>query len=98
MMLAGERRARSAASAAGVVQEFFDTYRRQDVHTMVDLCAPNADFSYLPFEMWRKQLAKRLEKNPQATEAALNAGEAAAHALWKALDGIEHRRLAKAAA
>lgn len=49
-------------------------------------------------QVWRKQLEKRLEKNPQMAEAALNAGEAAAHALWKALDGIEQRRLAKAAA
>lgn len=49
-------------------------------------------------QVWRKQLEKRLEKNPQTAEAALNAGEAAAYALWKALDGIEQRRLAKAAA
>ena len=49
-------------------------------------------------QIWRKQLEKCLEKNPQAAEAALNAGEAAAKALWKALDGIEERRLAKAAA
>lgn len=48
--------------------------------------------------VWRKQLEKRLEKNPEAAEAALNAGEAAAHALWKALDGIEQQRVAKAAA
>jgi pyrroloquinoline-quinone synthase len=49
-------------------------------------------------QVWRKQLEKRLSKDPQAAEAALNAGEAAAKALWKALDGIEQQRLAKAAA
>lgn len=59
MTLAEERHARSAATAAGVVKEFFDTYRRQDVHAMVDLCTPNADFSYVPFEMWRKQIVLR---------------------------------------
>ena len=48
-------------------------------------------------QVWRKQLEKRLQKSPEAAEAALNAAESAAHALWKALDGIEERRAAKAA-
>ena len=48
-------------------------------------------------QVWRQQLAKRLEANPQAAEKALNAGEAAAKALWRALDGIEDRRLGRAA-
>jgi pyrroloquinoline-quinone synthase len=48
-------------------------------------------------QIWRQQLARRLEQNPQAAESALAAAENAAKALWNALDGIEARRLAKAA-
>lgn len=48
-------------------------------------------------QVWKQQLAKRLEQNPQAAEKALEAGEAAAKALWRALDGIEERRMARAA-
>jgi pyrroloquinoline-quinone synthase len=47
--------------------------------------------------VWRQQLTKRLEANPQAAEKALESGEAAARALWDALDGIEERRAARAA-
>jgi pyrroloquinoline-quinone synthase len=47
--------------------------------------------------VWRQQLEKRLNANPQAAERALDAAEAAARALWHALDGIEQRRLARAA-
>jgi pyrroloquinoline-quinone synthase len=47
--------------------------------------------------VWRQQLAKRLEANPEMAEKALAAGEAAAKALWRALDGIEARRMAMAA-
>jgi pyrroloquinoline-quinone synthase len=47
--------------------------------------------------VWRKQLQKQLQTNPEAAEKALNAGEAAAKSLWNALDGIEARRTAKAA-
>jgi pyrroloquinoline-quinone synthase len=49
-------------------------------------------------QVWRKQLEKRIKANPQAAEKALAAAENAAKALWKALDGIEARRLAGAAA
>jgi pyrroloquinoline-quinone synthase len=42
--------------------------------------------------VWRQQLAKRVEANPQAAERALAAGEAAAKALWRALDGVEQLR------
>jgi pyrroloquinoline-quinone synthase len=48
--------------------------------------------------VWRQQLGKRLEANPEMAEKALAAGENAAKALWRALDGIEARRTAKAAA
>ncbi len=49
-------------------------------------------------QVWRQQLGKLLEANPQAAEQALEAGEAAARAVWKALDGIEERRGARSAA
>jgi len=49
-------------------------------------------------QVWRQQLRKRLETNPQTAENALAAGENAAKALWHALDGIETRRMEKAAA
>jgi pyrroloquinoline-quinone synthase len=48
-------------------------------------------------QVWRLQLGKRLEANPQAAEKALAAGERAAKALWRALDGIEARRMARVA-
>jgi pyrroloquinoline-quinone synthase len=48
-------------------------------------------------QVWRQQLAKRLEANPQAAEKALDVAENAAKALWRALDGIEAQRMAKAA-
>jgi len=43
-------------------------------------------------QVWRQQLGKRLESNPQLADKALAAGENAAKALWRALDGIEVRR------
>lgn len=49
-------------------------------------------------QVWRKQLAKRIEANPEVAEKALAAAEGAAKALWKALDGIESQRHAHAAA
>jgi pyrroloquinoline-quinone synthase len=47
--------------------------------------------------VWRSQLARIVEGNPQAANKALNAGENAAKALWNALDGIEAARMARAA-
>jgi len=47
--------------------------------------------------VWRKQLQKWLTANPDQQDAALEAGEAAAKALWNALDGIERERLERAA-
>lgn len=49
-------------------------------------------------QVWRKQLEKRIAAHPDAADAALDAAEKAACMLWKALDGIEARRTAKAAA
>jgi len=48
--------------------------------------------------VWKQQLGKRIEANPETAEKALAAGEAAAKALWRALDGIEARRMTKAVA
>jgi pyrroloquinoline-quinone synthase len=49
-------------------------------------------------QVWRKQLEKRIKARPETAEKALTAAENAAKALWKALDGIEARRLARVAA
>lgn len=48
--------------------------------------------------VWRNQLEKRIADHPEAAEAALDAAENAARMLWQALDGIEARRMAVAAA
>lgn len=48
-------------------------------------------------QVWRQQLGKRFEVDPQVAEKALAAAENAAIALWQALDGIEARRVANAA-
>lgn len=64
------------------------TYGYFTLHTTADVFHSQA---------WKNQLAKSVEGNPAAAEKALNAGEAAAKALWNALDGIESRRTAKAA-
>ena len=47
--------------------------------------------------VWREELGKRVAENPTSAEKALAAAEAAAQALWTALDGIDSRRLAMAA-
>jgi len=47
--------------------------------------------------VWRNQLEKCVTANPETAEAALDAAENAAKMLWRALDGIEARRIALAA-
>jgi ketosteroid isomerase-like protein len=59
MTLASEKRKNSAEASAEVVRTFFDAYRRHDVNAMVELCSDNAAFSYVPFEIWRKQSVVR---------------------------------------
>jgi pyrroloquinoline-quinone synthase len=49
-------------------------------------------------KVWRQQLEKRIKAKPQTAEKALAAAEGAARKLWEALDGIEARRAAHAAA
>lgn len=48
--------------------------------------------------VWHNQLEKRIVEHPEQAEAALDAAENTAHALWKALDGINALRTTKAAA
>jgi pyrroloquinoline-quinone synthase len=48
--------------------------------------------------VWRGQLKKRIEANPETANAALDAAEDTARVLWQALDGMEARRTASAAA
>lgn len=47
--------------------------------------------------VWRNQLEKRLQERPEMADAALDAAENAAKALWCALDGIETQRTSLAA-
>jgi len=48
-------------------------------------------------QVWRQQLEARLEARPAEAAKALAAGEGAAKALWRTLNGFEGRRTAKAA-
>ncbi len=41
--------------AEATVRAFFDAYRAHDVERVVDLCADNAGFRYVPFEVWGRQ-------------------------------------------
>lgn len=42
-------------SAVEVITAFFEAYRAHDLERMVDLCSDNADFHYIPFEVWARQ-------------------------------------------
>src|SRR5260221_11439090 len=42
-------------SAVEVITGFFDGYRVHDLERMVELCSDNADFHYIPFEVWGRQ-------------------------------------------
>jgi pyrroloquinoline-quinone synthase len=42
--------------------------------------------------VWRDQLSKVVENDPEAQERALVAAENAARSLWRALDGVERER------
>jgi pyrroloquinoline-quinone synthase len=83
---------RVAAAKARGLREMYGaeekTYGYFTLHTTADVYHSR---------VWRDQLGKRVKANPQAAEKALAAGEAAAKALWHALDGIEARRMAKVA-
>lgn len=58
------------------------------LHTTADVYHSN---------VWKDQLVKRVEAKPETTNQALAAAESTAKVLWTALDGIEERRMAKAA-
>lgn len=58
------------------------------LHATADVCHAR---------VWRGQLERRIAAHPEAADAALDAAENAARALWLALDGIEARRMAAAA-
>lgn len=43
------------AIARVTVNKFFDAYRARDVERMVEQCTDDADFRYVPFEVWSRQ-------------------------------------------
>ncbi len=79
---AKERGLRENYGADEKTRAYFTLHKTADVHHS---------------QVWREQLAKLLESHPDRAEKALDTAENAAKALWRALDGIEARRLAKAA-
>ncbi|MEY2443699.1 MAG: hypothetical protein QOE00_279 [Ilumatobacteraceae bacterium] len=48
--------------AKEVVTTFFDRYRIHDVHGMVDLCTDDADFRYVPYEVWLRTRVVRADE------------------------------------
>ena len=48
--------------ARSSVEAFFEAYRNQDVHRMVELCSENADCRYVPFEVWARQRVVRADE------------------------------------
>ena len=49
------------------------------------------------WNVWKKQLEKRVAANPETARAALDAAEKTAEMLWRALDGVEAARMTFAA-
>ena len=49
-------------------------------------------------QVWKQHLERELAANPAAESEALEAADAAARALWRALDGIERQRLERRSA
>jgi pyrroloquinoline-quinone synthase len=84
---------RVAKEKARGLQEMYGADRRATAYFTL-----HATADVFHSQVWRQQLGKRLESNPQMAEKALAAGENAAKALWHALDGIEARRMEKVAA
>ena len=82
---------RVATEKARGLRKFYDANDKTcgyfDLHSTADVYHA---------QIWRQQLVKRIEANPGAADAALNAAESAARSLWQALDGIEERRVAAA--
>jgi pyrroloquinoline-quinone synthase len=84
---------RVAAEKARGLREIYDAGEKTcgyfALHTTADLYHS---------QVWRQQLRQELEAHPERAEKALAAGAGAAQALWRALDGIEARRMARVAA
>jgi pyrroloquinoline-quinone synthase len=75
-----ERGLRDLYGAEAKTCRYFTLHKTADVHHA---------------QVWRELLDEQLAADPTKTEAALNAAETAAQALWNALDGIESARLSK---
>lgn len=78
-----ERGLRELYGASATTCRYFALHQTADVHHA---------------RVWKQQLERELAANPETAEKALDAAETAAGALWRALDGIEHQRLARRAA
>ena len=78
-----ERGLRELYGASATTCGYFTLHQTADVHHA---------------QVWKQQLERELAANPGAASEALEAAEAAAGALWRALDGIERQRLARRAA
>lgn len=42
-------------NTVAVITAFFKAYHAHDLERMVELCSTNADFHYIPFEVWSRQ-------------------------------------------
>lgn len=78
-----ERGLRDLYGADVQTRKYFSLHKTADVHHA---------------QVWRDLIDSELAADPIRAEAALNAAETAAAALWNALDGIERARLAHRAA
>jgi pyrroloquinoline-quinone synthase len=77
-----ERGLRDLYGADAKTCRYFTLHKTADVHHA---------------QVWRELLDEQLASDPAKADAALNAAENAAAALWNALDGIERARVAKRA-
>jgi pyrroloquinoline-quinone synthase len=75
-----ERGLREMYGADAKACRYFTLHKTADVHHS---------------QVWRELLDEQFAADPSKAESALNAAEAAAQALWNALDGIERARVAK---
>ena len=75
-----ERGLRDLYGADAKTCRYFTLHKTADVHHA---------------QVWRELLDEQLAADPAKPDAALNAAETAAQALWNALDGIERARVAK---
>lgn len=78
-----ERGLRELYGADSKTCRYFTLHKTADVHHA---------------SVWRELIDEQLAADPSKADAALNAAETAAAALWNALDGIERARVAKRAA